>query len=516
MDVQVNSTTQGNLPGVDTIGIGYDVNGFYANPESLIGQQLFNFGAKTDTITIGTESFTYPSCMHVTMALRSDFINENSQNIEDYRNQVSLNVGVSGSYKLFTGSLNVDFSSDSQENIQTYYSANREIHKLWIITLPGIDWLQQHLLPQAAKDINNASLDPLALFSKYGAYFTYEVGIGGRIDYTAATRILNVTDSTQLSQTSQASYKAMVGKISVTTGSKLAIDIASFQSNSSIRLTSVGGQPGLADKILHGSDPVGAYSDWAASLVKYPSLMFFTNEGLCPIWSLASDKARQKALIDAFPVYMSNAQKPIQKNTRVLSVATQPPMIQACNDRGLGASGNVEFFIPSNSATLNWVGEYAQSNYNSWDGNSTPTLTDIYQLGLLKPPTGWQQIWNDHGSHKSSHYSVWRAIPPQGYRVLGDVAIFGSNNYDPPNSQKYMCVHESLCIPLQADQLTGPIWTDRGSESRQSVTLWSSKNPNAVISNTFFGVPNYNNPPSADDMKAVNTALATLDREYVI
>src|SRR6185436_18893083 len=173
--------TTGTLPGADSIGIGYDVNGRYADSESLIGQLLFDFGKPT-SITIEGRTYTYPESMGVVKSFHSKFEQDYSADIEEYRRKLGMNVGVSGKYKMFNGSLSVDYSSTDLQLSQTSYCATREVHRLWYITLPPNGWLREHLRPEVKNDINDKSLAPDELFERYGAYFVAEVGVGGRLD----------------------------------------------------------------------------------------------------------------------------------------------------------------------------------------------------------------------------------------------------------------------------------------------------------------------------------------------
>jgi hypothetical protein len=510
--VSVNVT---QLPGIDAVGSGYDVNGVLADPQSLIGQPLFDFGKETTTLEIEGREFSYPTSLHVTKVFRSDYLQESSQDIESYREQVGLQVGVKGKYKLFSGSLDVAFSSSDQRQTQTYFCATRAIHRLWIITIPGVSSLKKSLTPEFKRDLDDPGFDPRTLFERYGAYYVAEIVVGGRLDYTSATKVLNTRTTVALDAVAQSSYRWLVGEIEVSSGSQLAKDIESYRSNSQIRLTAIGGKPGLSDQILYGPERKRAFGEWSKSLIDYASMMGFTNESLRPIWELASDPARQAQIEAAFAKFMaeSAAGRTIPKTEQVLAVNSYPSMIPAGTDAGSGAKQDLGMFVPSVSGGYYWVAEYGQQSHGPCGGR-TPIFKDVYDLGLLKPPLGWQAIWTDAGSGKSSNYACWRAIPPQGYRAIGDVLVLGTSGLPQPSDPGYMCVHESLCADVA--ELVNPIWYDRGTGAHKNLQLWRSKTPDCVYSDGAVGVPNHHNPVTKDDLDALKGVIACVKQKVII
>lgn len=501
-----NAGQLGNLPGVTSMGMGYDVNGLYASPESLLGQPLFDFGGELDSIEIEGRSYTFPRSMHVHTYFHSDFKQDVSKEIEEYREKMSQHVGVSGRYKLFSASLNVDFSTTDQKLTEISYSSTREAHVLWYINLPGAATLRAMLRRDFREDLNNPKMPAMELFRRYGAYYVSEAAVGGRLDYSAATKTLKLDSSQSLSTSAEMSYKALVGEIKVEHGSEMEKQINSFRSSSTIRLTATGGKPGLTDRILHGPDSQQAFSQWAESLLDYATLMDFASESLRPIWELADSAERRAELEDGFPEFMKKSQEPIAKVDKVLLMDTRPPMVKAGDDSGSGASEDLAVFNPSASNGYKMVGQFGQRNHSSVADGNTPIFKDLFDLGVLKAPVGWQRVWDDAGSSKAKDYACWRAIPPQGYRALGDVMMLATSGYTPPNLPDYVCVHESLCADVQT--LQGRIWKGKGSNARKDVALWQTGAANTVGSSCFVGVPNYNDPPTSSDIARLRGSIA--------
>lgn len=501
-----NAGQLGNLPGVTSMGMGYDVNGLYASPESLLGQPLFDFGGELDTIEIEGRSYTFPRSMHVHTYFHSDFKQDVSKEIEEYREKMSQHVGVSGRYKLFSASLSVDFTTTDQQLTEITYSSTREAHVLWYISLPGAATLRSMLRRDFRDDLNNPKMPAMELFKRYGPYYISEAAVGGRLDYSAASKTLKMDSSQSLSTTAEMSYKALVGEIKIEHGSEMEKQVNSFRSNSTIRLTATGGKPGMTDRILHGPDSQQAFSQWAESLLDYATLMDFSTESLQPIWALADKPERRVELEDAFPEFMKQSQQSIPKVDKVLLMDSRPPMVKAGEDSGSGASEDLAVFNPSTSNGYKMVGQFGQRNHASVADGHTPIFKDLFDLGVLKAPVGWQRVWDDAGSGKSKDYACWRAIPPQGYRALGDVMMLATSGYNPPNLPDYVCVHQSLCADVQT--LQNRVWWDKGTGARKDVSLWQPGSAGAVASSCFVGVPNYNNPPNSGDLERLRGSIA--------
>lgn len=67
------------------------------------------------------------------------------------------------------------------------------------------------------------------------------------------------------------------------------------------------------------------------------------------------------------------------------------------------------------------------NNYNSLEDNlkwQTAWLAAPGTPGALAQPQGYQQIWNDKGSHGSNDGSVWSAYSPMGYNSSGDLWVW--------------------------------------------------------------------------------------------
>jgi hypothetical protein len=155
------------------------------------------------------------------------------------------------------------------------------------------------------------------------------------------------------------------------------------------------------------------------------------------------------------------------------------------DDSGSGAHMDVAIYRPTpTDVSFAIVGDYAQGNYAAPMGSSlvVKAINDDPSSPLLKPPTGYNQVWNDQGSGGHNDGSVWWPVPPDGYVAIGCV---GQSGYDTPAGVPYACVRQDLASPTG---VLNTIWTDAGSGAHGDVSLFT---PMGVPS-AFVAQPNYN------------------------
>lgn len=124
---------------------------------------------------------------------------------------------------------------------------------------------------------------------------------------------------------------------------------------------------------------------------------------------------------------------------------------------------------------------------------ATPSA-DPAKGSALRRPDDYELIWQDTGSGSKKDGAIWRPIPPQGYVALGSVC---SDGHAKPSLNAVRCVRADLLI---ASDLNLPVWTDRDSRARQSISTWSVIPPSApadeihLAPGTFVGVKGYSKP----------------------
>ncbi|KAL6781279.1 hypothetical protein ACKKBG_A10495 [Auxenochlorella protothecoides x Auxenochlorella symbiontica] len=109
-----------------------------------------------------------------------------------------------------------------------------------------------------------------------------------------------------------------------------------------------------------------------------------------------------------------------------------------------GASGGVSVWRPRPSrAGYLPVGDVAVAEGAA---PSFEVLAVAAGSGLAAFPLRWERVWRGAGA------SAWRAVPPPGYRALGDAVTRGDA---PPRPAAYVCVHESALVAAALGQRLG-------------------------------------------------------------
>ena len=109
----------------------------------------------------------------------------------------------------------------------------------------------------------------------------------------------------------------------------------------------------------------------------------------------------------------------------------------------------------------------------------------------LRRPEDYELIWKDSGSGAKRNGAIWRPVPPAGYVALGSVC---SDGHEKPSLNAVRCVRMDL---VSASGLAEPVWNDKGSGARQSISTWSAVPPAAssdeihLAPGTFVGCSGY-------------------------
>lgn len=156
-------------------------------------------------------------------------------------------------------------------------------------------------------------------------------------------------------------------------------------------------------------------------------------------------------------------------------------------DAGSHSKRDLAVYVPDVGKDEYWIGQYGIENLNLI--NVMLPIITFSAPGLVLPPRGWEQIWNDHGSGNRNNYSCWKPIPYSGYRACGHFMRLNTSDTSPPNEsevQNFVCVHESLCDEVIIQNYT--IWDDAGTHAYQDLTLWKvGFNEYQVDAKTFYG-----------------------------
>jgi hypothetical protein len=133
------------------------------------------------------------------------------------------------------------------------------------------------------------------------------------------------------------------------------------------------------------------------------------------------------------------------------------------DDTGTGAFADGSIWRPVVPAGFVAIGDVAVAGH---DPPKFATVVIRDEPDALRPPVGYEQIWNDKGTLGEHDVSIWSPIAPLGYTCPGSVATPG---YTAPSTALIRCVHQRYLVP-GSPTLT---WTDAGSLGFQDAGLWT-------------------------------------------
>ena len=165
------------------------------------------------------------------------------------------------------------------------------------------------------------------------------------------------------------------------------------------------------------------------------------------------------------------------------------------DDSGSGASADGSFFQPDVSTMTDFwpLGSVVFTNGYGYNPTGDQAVVVVKDLSgdALKPPTGFEQVWNDHGSGGTHDGSIWRPVAPDGYVAMGLVV---SGGYDQPSLDSVRCVHESL---VHRGTPGDALWSDAGSGAHLDFGSWEVVAPDpaagtlSLAPGTFCGAGSY-------------------------
>ena len=287
------------LPGVAYMGHGYNVFGDYAKSE-YVKSQLFQYDTY-NTVTVDGKTFNVPIDIQYTYVNTADFKSKYGLNSYEYRQAMSINASLSGSYSFFSASVTNNYNEEYYRSSSKAFCTIQNVVKKWKLTLPYTDLtkLKSMLTDEAKSDL--ANLAPDILFNKYGTHFITELLIGARADYntcvTKSAFTYDIRNNFEVCAEASFKKKSGSGSFSMVTEQQLQ----TFESNSYQDLKVAGGKPEYGSYIFVS----GNYSKWIESIDDIENLTIsdFTDNSLIPIWELCANDTRRTQLSNAFTTY---------------------------------------------------------------------------------------------------------------------------------------------------------------------------------------------------------------------
>ncbi|MCB0568095.1 MAG: hypothetical protein KDD01_27310 [Phaeodactylibacter sp.] len=372
-----------DLPGVDFLGRGYDAFGDFASTDEL-KSVLINFEQYRKE-KVGEKEYKIPEDADVQFMDDNTFQSIAGQTIEEFQNNRSASVGLSGGYPYFSGAVTGNFQPIHYRTMNyAFVNVSNTVNR-WKVSLPHDPNLLRPMLTEEAK-IALATLSPAQLFSQYGTHLLTSATIGARADYYVAAE-KSATTQLNLAQAAEASLKASLGVLDLNAEPQYQEMVNRLREHSFIGVKVQGGSQAYGQNIFSA----GNYQAWVNSVDGHLAISQLSNPSLLPIWELCESSARSKEVEEAFHLYASNHELP--------DIVTDS---KACITEILIKSGKEEnpfyyqepgFKVIPENLNESTTGDYVYLMYKE----GLDIETSISELATVsgvgsKAPTGWFRI----------------------------------------------------------------------------------------------------------------------------
>jgi len=220
--------------------------------------------------------------------------------VKDVYKEFNLKISAKAGAGAFSASASTEFSQSSTDHEESAYT---KLYALFVkdrqtINIPESKY---RFTDQFVKDLNG-SMDPKALFQKYGTHLIKDVFLGGRLELNYTTKKTVADTNFSIKAEVQASYSFVSG--SASTGYNEKVKNLSEKSDLNVRV--VGGN---SPAIVGIGDLKDAYKSWCDSLEdpkKRAPCGITAYDSLIPIWTFCKDATRRAKIESQFQKSMED------------------------------------------------------------------------------------------------------------------------------------------------------------------------------------------------------------------
>ncbi|MFC4803678.1 stalk domain-containing protein [Filifactor villosus] len=247
-----------------------------------------------------------------------------AESLEEYSNNLKVDVKTKGHYLLFSGSVDVHYGKQRENTTHHYFATFSYMNARNDIYIPSL-WTSQEgygrykafLLPDAKRDINDRNYPVDRLIDTYGSFVLAGLINGGRADYSIKTEHSAVKGKEDFGAKVKASAEFIIAGGSAETSVDVEKQYKKFKDKTqqTIRITGHKGTLGPEQFRKNTQER----REWEQSLTDENSNMVAFSrvadaEPIIPIWELCDDGNRKKAIESEVSRRVNEAKAKLPKN----------------------------------------------------------------------------------------------------------------------------------------------------------------------------------------------------------
>jgi hypothetical protein len=431
------------VPGLEFLGMGYDVFDRYASVESC-KQHILDFSAepevdqqvidasiplellRTAFNTIPMEiKLIYKRPQKVMFLpryeVRSDY--EFDSTIDDQITKWSNHTNLSGSYGPFAAEIDARFGSTLAKLATTKFYSLVAKSTYWQLSLDYSIGQPAPVRAEVQADLDNPSVDPAGFFEQYGTHYLSSISVGCRVTVSCAIETSQVESDFDFSAYLNVTYGGKRASAGVTNDTTYHNKVKRFQEHSRTSVFGVGISDEQLDKIKEGAEAGVAVlkGGW-----HNPSLIDFSKGSLKRIWMLAKDEARQSAFQAEFD------RRAAQRTSIISGLSLYIPIYlyrngDVCSYR-LYPTANLDG--SSDAGGVAWKIQNGGKPLFNIAAKQVEGTVPLYQYRLQSDPRVWRfeagPVWHDWLGEDINRNRDWQRISskPVGY-VLETAQYWG-------------------------------------------------------------------------------------------
>lgn len=429
------------LPGINYVCAGYDPFLGYADSRNIVSTIVDWSKATQNYFNYDDTGYTKPAIISALNQSQSYLSTTVGQDIQSYQSNLAANVNISGSYNFFSGSISTDFSEHNIYKSENSFSRTHQSVSTWSLQVTVNSSIRGFLRSDFIYDLDNlvTSDDSCKnFFTKYGSHLLTGIVLGGRAMRTASTNKYSVDRSYSLDITAREACKFASGSVDAEERARYNNAVSSFESNSDVFESVIGGDPVLAAAVFDSkvNSDGNSFSAWATSVAKQPALIDFIGNSLTPIWELCAQDGNGPQIRSALQNYFNNkwAQLRSDQLTRRPMFINALAVVTGDNSETAAPVGYTRIDLDLNrGAGGKWIyAAYHKEPYNilSSSQQAVVGIGVFDQDEVNSMPPGWTVIPHDlnEGAGGEFVYLGYKMGPYDENTALLDLTVIGSSN----------------------------------------------------------------------------------------